>query len=87
MNLHIGSAISISFDDVVAIVGWSPNKKDRKRINQRLVEMHEQNGDIAFVSAEKIKSIVITRNNMVYLSPISKETLARRSVLNVFTGG
>ena len=87
MYLHIGSAVTVSTDEVVFIIEWTPKAKERNKINVNFFEMAEENGQVIDISEGKAKSLVIMTKHKIYLSPIAKQTLRKRCSRKVFAGG
>ena len=79
MYLHIGTNVLIRTVDIIAIIGRK-GKKDK--MNQQFLEQVQKEGEIIDISdlvSENAKSMVMVTNNRVYISPISPQTLYRRS--------
>lgn len=76
MFIHLGGDIVIRSRDVVAIL--DQNSHDSSTITREFLSAQEEDGVIP-ISEEQVKSVVVTMDNKVYLSPISSLTLKRRS--------
>ena len=87
MFLHLGFDVVVPIEDIVVIIGWAPKGTEKNKINKKFFRKEEKEGHIITIVEEKIKSLVITNKERHYLSPISKQTLAKRSIKKVFTGG
>lgn len=87
MYLHIGSAVTVSTDDVVLIMAWTPKAKERNKINISFFTAAEENWQVIDISEGRAKSLVIMTKNKIYLSPVTKQTLRKRCTRKVFTGG
>ena len=87
MYLHIGANMVIPLKDVVAIFEWSQKAKEKNKKNIRFFKIASKNGEVVTVTEGKIKSLIVTTKEKLYLSPISKQTLSKRCIRNVIMGG
>jgi len=81
MYLHIGTNVLIRTVDIIAIIDRK-GKKEKNKTNQQFLEQVQKEGeviDISDLASENAKSLVLLTNNRVYISPISPQTLYRRS--------
>ena len=81
MYLHIGTNILIRDVDIIAIIERK-GKKEKDKTNQKFLDQVQKEGeviDISDLTSENAKSMVVVNNNRVYISPISPQTLYRRS--------
>lgn len=81
MYLHIGTNVLIRTVDIIAIIDRK-GKKEKNKTNQQFLEQVQKEGeviDISDLASENSKSLVLVTNNRVYISPISPQTLYRRS--------
>ncbi len=86
MYLHIGTDVLLREKDVIAIIGRK-GEKDKSRINRRFLKQKENEGKINNISNNNEKSFVITSDDFVYISPISPQTLSKRSRKKEFQEG
>lgn len=80
MYLHIGSDMLVRTVEIIAIISYKATTGTRN-INSDFLEQVKKNGKIINLSnlkTKNAKSFVIT-NKIVYISPISSETLYNRS--------
>ena len=87
MYLHIGANIVIPLNDVVAIFEWSTKAKEKNKKNIRFFKIASLNGQVETIIEGKVKSLIVTSKEKLYLSPISKQTLSKRCIQNVIMGG
>lgn len=87
MYLHIGANIVIPLNDVVAIFEWSQKAKEKNKKNISFFKIASINGQVETIVDGKIKSLIVTSKEKLYLSPISKQTLSKRCIQNVIMGG
>jgi hypothetical protein len=78
MYLHIGTNVLLPLSDMIAIIGYK-GKKDANKINQQFLQQVEKSGDIVDISNENVKSMIVAKNDRVYISPITAYTLKKRS--------
>lgn len=81
MYLHIGSDKLIRIEEIIAIINYK-GAKDKNIINKRFLKQVKKNGaliDISNIETNNAKSLVFVNNNKVYISPISPQTLYKRS--------
>lgn len=80
MYLHIGSEFMIRSEDLIAIINLK-GATDRNFINRRFLKQLQEEGEIIDISDEQeknAKSLILTVNQRVYISPISAHTLCKR---------
>ncbi len=80
MYLHIGSEVMIRSEDLITIINLK-GATDRNCINRRFLEQIKNEGEIIDISDEReknAKSLIVTVNQRVYISPISAHTLCKR---------
>lgn len=80
MYLHIGSEFMIRSEDLIAIINLK-GATDRNFINRRFLKQLQEEGEIIDISDEQeknAKSLIVTVNQRVYISPISAHTLCKR---------
>jgi len=78
--LHIGSEFMIRSEDLIAIINLK-GATDRNFINRRFLKQLQEEGEIIDISDEQeknAKSLIVTVNQRVYISPISAHTLCKR---------
>lgn len=73
MILHLGAEVSVHSEDIIGIFDY---RLTETASFAEYLSFAEWNSKVVFVG-EKIKSVVITEGQ-IYMSPISKATLARR---------
>ncbi|HEX6922991.1 MAG TPA: extracellular matrix/biofilm biosynthesis regulator RemA family protein [Bacillales bacterium] len=74
MFIHLGSDVMVPSNEIVAIFEYTLIEKR----NMRFVESHEKAYLIVDVGDQDTKSVVVTEDDTVYLSPFSTLTLRRR---------
>ena len=81
MYLHIGTDVLIRAEEIIAIINRK-GIKDKNKINRRFLKKILKDGEIIDISnkeTENAKSMVLVNQNRVYISPISPQTLYKRS--------
>jgi regulator of extracellular matrix RemA (YlzA/DUF370 family) len=81
MFLHIGTNVMIRTNEMIAIIDRKGND-DKNKINKKFLEKIKDIGEIIDISdleTENAKSMVLVNNNVIYFSPISPQTLYKRS--------
>ncbi|SFE63717.1 extracellular matrix regulator RemB [Alteribacillus iranensis] len=76
MFIHLGGETVIRSKDVVTIL--DQDSHNSSSITREFLSSQE-NSDIIKISEEQTKSVVVTVDKKIYLSPISSLTLKRRS--------
>lgn len=80
MYLRIGYHVLVPFSEIIAIIEYQGSEDIS--INNKLFFEHRLNNgkmvDIAHISIEKVKSLLLMDHNRVYLSPVSPQTLLKR---------
>ena len=82
LYLHIGSDVLVSSNDIIAIINFRGKIKEDNKCNLLLLEKIETTGtviDISNLVTKNTKSLVLAKEKLVYLSPISPVTLYKRS--------
>jgi extracellular matrix regulatory protein B len=85
MYLHIGTDVMVRVSQIVAILDYK-GIEDVEKKNQLFVKAFMKEGEvinITEVGRENAKSLVIVNNDLIYISPISPQTLRKRC--NKFT--
>ena len=80
--LHIGSDVLVSSNDIIAIINYRGKSKEDNICNKLFLEKIETIGeviDISNVETKNARSLVIAKDHLVYISPISPLTLFKRS--------
>ena len=81
MYLHIGSDVLLSTSDIIAIIGYKGDE-DNNKLNKSFLQQVYKEGEVINISnlaTENAKSMVLVNNNLIYISPISPQTLYKRS--------
>ncbi len=82
MYIHIGCDVLVSSEDIIAIINFRGKMKEDNTCNLSLLEKIEMTGqvnDISNLVTKNAKSLVLAKENTVYISPISPLTLYKRS--------
>ena len=87
MYLNVGNDIILPVKNLIAIIGWTNKEIIENDINIEFIKMIKERGIIMDTAKGKIKSLILTDNDKVYLSSISKQTLTKRSIRNEYSGG
>lgn len=86
MYLHIGSDVVVREKEVIAIIGRRGDA-DKSKINRNFLEKKKQADMIINIASNNEKSFVLTEVDKVYISPISPNTLKKRSLNRDFREG
>jgi regulator of extracellular matrix RemA (YlzA/DUF370 family) len=86
MYLHIGTNVLLRGEDIIAIIGRKGDA-DKSKINRFFLNKKAEKGKIINISFDNEKSFILTDEEIVYISPISPQTLKSRSKNNGFSGG
>lgn len=78
MFLHIGDNILLAKKDIIAILNWETDKE--RNANMSFYKSFQQRKKPIFTckDQDKVKSLILTEDAL-YLSPISSQTLKKRS--------
>lgn len=79
MFLHLGENVVIPVEEVIAILDLNSTSSADTR---HFLKIAEEEGFIKRITSEQPKSFILTERNkkcIIYLSPISSVTLAKRS--------
>ena len=79
MIIHLGSDIGILQKNIIAILNLELPDSSSEIVNY--VNIHRNDKNTVVIGCEKPKSCVVTNRkgkSIIYLSPISAETLAKR---------
>ena len=87
MYLNIGNDIILPVENLIAIIGWTKKEIKENNINIEFISNINQKGKIMNIANGKIKSLILTDNENIYLSSVSKQTLTKRSIRNEYSGG
>jgi len=85
MYLHLGSDTAIRYEDVVAVCDM--DKATVSRITKEFLARAEKNGETIDISTDLPKSFVVCtsggrKNQRIYITQISSQTLYKRSERN-----
>lgn len=81
MFLHIGGDLIVPKNEVVAIIDLDTSTKSET--TREFIQVAQEEGFISnMVDKDKAKSLIIT-SKMIYFSPISSNTLKKRSDFKV----
>jgi len=89
MFLHIGTDVLIRTSEIIAIIA-SKGLNEKNKTNKRFLKEIMNEGEIIDISnleTKNSKSIVLVNKNQVYISPISPQTLYKRSKNNGLSEG
>lgn len=76
MFIHLGGDVIIRSKDIIAIL--NRDVQERASVTNTYLQAEEQRKTKTVISADYIKSIVVT-NDDIYYSPVSSLTLNRRA--------
>ncbi len=86
MYLHIGTNVLLRGKDMIAIIGRK-GEADKSKINKNFLKKKSEKGQVINISFDNEKSFILTNEEVVYVSPISPQTLKSRSTNIGFSGG
>lgn len=89
MYLHIGSNVLLRTVEMIAIID-KEGSRESKKINKKFLQKIKKEGEIRDISdleSKNARSMVLVDDNRVYISPISAQTLYKRSKNNGLSEG
>lgn len=86
MYLHIGTDVLLRMHDMVAIIGRKGDA-DKSKVNKKFLKRKADVGRVINISSNNAKSFVVTKDDVIYISPISPYTLKKRSQKTDFQEG
>ena len=78
MYVHIGKAVVINSENIIAILDISSLEKNKNNL-QEILQKIKISDNIIDVSDENKKSLIILNNNSAYITNISSVTIAKRA--------
>jgi hypothetical protein len=78
MYLHIGSDVVVREKETIAIIGRRGDA-DKSKINRAFLQKKNDAGNLINISSNNEKSFILTEDEKVFISPISTQTLKKRS--------
>jgi len=81
MFLHIGTNVLIRTTEMIAIIDRK-GLKEMNKTNKKFMETVIKEGEVIDISdsvSENAKTLVLVNGNKIYISPISSQTLYKRS--------
>jgi regulator of extracellular matrix RemA (YlzA/DUF370 family) len=84
--LHIGTDVLIRTTEMIAIIGRKGQFPESK-INEHFLRAMEKEEKVIDISSKNAKSFILTNDDGVYISPISPQTLFKRSKKFGLSGG
>lgn len=86
MYIHIGTDVAVKKKEIIAIIR-TKGDKSRKKINSVFLQKKAEKGKLIDLSCQNEKSFVVMSDNVVYISPISPDTLIKRCKIADFQEG
>lgn len=78
MFIHLGGDVIIRAEEIIAILNY--DVKQQSQVTNTFLKTEEKQKEKVIISADYIKSIVLT-NNVIYYSPVSSLTLNKRAII------
>lgn len=76
MYIHIGGEKIVRTSEIIAIFDIAIDHSSK--ISKQFLQHAKENKDVDFISEEEAKSIIVTKQKVIY-SPISSSTLKKRT--------